>query len=363
MDKFEPLPWQKGDWQNRNDRLKAQYFISDKETPYNALVAELLHRVCEKLHPLPTGKDEWIPTLRDMANTYRTTSDLIAYAKSVLHDDGDSEKLSVAISNISIDDKKANSELPTWSNTNIFDVLGSLDEVARKMSEEQKKTPPRVEFTAADNMQLINTHFADRPVVKLYLQYQSAIFDFPNKKIVDFFRERKGIVTDTIAFTDQKVIASYDLVPMSGVRENMKIRGQYKSDIAYSDTIKYFRYKTFQEIIPEMYISVDKGSTIKKEKTHLVTKFLIDIFDVFQKKWSKEEARELKMAEKTGVIPVRVPRDSKTVSVMMCYAIVHGEIPDREQTLELLKQIQEVPHELQALRDAKQDLALHQFYE
>ncbi len=325
LDKFEPLPWQKGDWQSRNDLLKAQYFISDKETPYNALVAELLHRVCETLHPLPDGKDEWIPILWNMANTYRTTADLIAYARTVLT--GISPDVWASLTS------ESSSELPTWSSENIFTVLGSLDEVARQISIEKRKSIKPYVFDANDNTKTIEAHFADRPVLELYLKYTSAVSEFPDSTIVSLFRKRKNLDED---MSDAKVIASYDIVPLSGVRDKMKINGKKRSDIEYAGAIKDLRYKTFNSIF-------DDSLHVKSKND-----FLIETFNAF-KKWGKQE-------QKKGVSLSLVPKDTKTVAAMMCYAMVYEKLPDREEVLVLLNQIKEASDELLQLRDAQKEM-------
>gem|GEM_PF-5167761 len=166
--------------------------------------------------------------------------------------------------------------MPELSNDNIFAVLGSLDNVARQMSEQQKKPIKPYVFEASDNTKMIDAHFADRPVMQLYLKYISAISEFPDQEIVAVLRKKKNLDED---MPDTKVISSWDIVPMS-TRNDMPINGNSRSDLELLQSMKYFNLQSFMNIFDG-----DKS---------IIDGYLVDIFKVMKRKFPREEKKLLK---------------------------------------------------------------------
>lgn len=224
----------------------------------------------------------------------------------------------------------------------ILSVLTSLDAVTRQISEEKRKSVEPFLLTKQDNDRLLDAHFVDRPAVQLYLRYHSAISQFPNKDIVNSLRKKKNI--DEEAVSDITVIENRDIVSMA-IREQMKIRGNSRSDLELLEQVKKFHYQSFLQ-----FADVDRSD---------INDFLIKIFHTLQRTFPRYERKLTKKSEKNKRDFFAIPKDVQTIAAMMCYAVTYKKLPTYDETVVLLKDIQQWLNELWQLRDATEDLYFH----
>lgn len=224
----------------------------------------------------------------------------------------------------------------------ILSVLTSLDAVTRQISEEKRKSVEPFLLTKQDNDRLLDAHFVDRPAVQLYLRYHSAISQFPNKDIVNSLRKKKNI--DEEAVSDITVIENRDIVSMA-IREQMKIRGNSRLDLELLEQVKKFHYQSFLQ-----FADVDRSD---------INDFLIKIFHTLQRTFPRYERKLTKKSEKNKRDFFAIPKDVQTIAAMMCYAVTYKKLPTYEETVVLLKDIQQWLNELWQLRDAAEELYFH----
>lgn len=214
-----------------------------------------------------------------------------------------------------------------------------MDAVGRQLSEVRRKPVESFVLTKQDNDRLIDAHFTDRPVLKLYLRYHTSISEFPNQEIVTSLRKKKNLNEETSS--DLDVIAHWDLVSM-GIREQMRIRGSSRADLELLEQIKKFHYQSFVQLVNTDPLEINK--------------WLVAIFNTLQKRFPSYEKKLIKNAGSDFTI---LPKTTETIAAMMCHAIVHNKLPTYDETVALMADVNQGPYELSQLRDATQELYVH----